>query len=104
MGIAMPENAATVCPHCGSSLVRVELPECLFDHAYDLACFDDDCPYYVRGWAWMEQQFGVKTSYRYRVDTRSGHASPLPVWSPTALRSAILPDDFPAAGAEGGRP
>jgi hypothetical protein len=47
----------------------------------------------------MEQQFGVRTSYRYRIDTRSGKASPLPVWSPTALRSSILPDGFPAGEA-----
>jgi hypothetical protein len=69
----------------------------VFDHAFDLACFNDECPYYVRGWAWMEQQFGVKSSYRYRVDPRSGWASPLPVWSPTALRSSLLPDGAPEA-------
>jgi hypothetical protein len=73
--------------------VPFELPEALFDHEYDLACFNDECPYYVRGWTWMEQHFGVKTSYRYRVDARTGHPSPLAVWSPTALRSSILPGD-----------
>jgi hypothetical protein len=76
----------------------VRLPEALFDHDYDLACFNDDCPYYVRGWSWMERHYGVRTSYRYRVDARSGHASPLAVWSPTALRSSILP--FSAAAPE----
>ena len=87
----MPGPSTTTCPYCGGPLVAVELPETLFDHAFDLACFDDGCPYYVRGWAWMEQHFGVKTSYRYRVDARTGRASPLAVWSPTALRSSILP-------------
>jgi hypothetical protein len=92
----MPEMESH-CPHCGGALARVELPEALFDHLFDLACFNDDCPYYVRGWTWMEAQFGVRTSYRFRIDTRNGRASPLAVWSPTALRANILPDDFPAS-------
>ncbi len=95
----MPEHRASHCPHCGRSLARVELPDQLYDHAWDLVCFNDDCPYYVRGWAWMEQQYGVKTSYRYRIDSQSGHASPLAVWSPTAMRTRIL--DEGAAPAEG---
>ena len=91
----MSDRNSANCPHCGSPLAPLGLPESVFDHPYDLACFDDACPYYVRGWAWMEEQFGVKTSYRYRIDPRSGWASPLAVWSPTALRSSILPDDAP---------
>lgn len=46
----------------------------------------------------MFEQFGVKTSYRYRVDSQSGLASPIPVWSPTALRCRIL--DAPEAAGE----
>jgi hypothetical protein len=92
----MPGAIETSCPHCGAPLVRLGLNEAVFDHAYDLACFNDECPYYVRGWAWMEQQYGVKASYRYRVDANNGHASPVPVWSPAALRSGILPDDPPS--------
>jgi hypothetical protein len=81
------------CPHCHSPLARLELNEAVCDHPYDLVCFNDDCSYYVRGWTWMEQQYGVKASYRYRVDGGSGFETPVPVWSSTALRSSILPDD-----------
>lgn len=95
----MPDTGGNTCPHCGARLAPLGLPDSVFDHSFDLACFNDECPYYVRGWAWMEQQFGVKSSYRYRVDPRSGWASPLAVWSPTALRSSILPDG-PLAGKE----
>ncbi len=91
----MPEASHTTCPHCGARLERFQLPDTGFDHDFDLACFNDECPYYVRGWVWMEQQFGVKTSYRYRVDGRNGYASPIAVWSPTALRSSILPAEAP---------
>ncbi len=88
----MSEPTRTICPHCGEPLDRLGLPDLGFDHEFDFACFNDDCSYYVRGWTWMEQQFGVKSSYRYRVDGRSGFASPIAVWSPTALRNAIVPD------------
>ncbi len=95
----MSEASRTTCPHCGATLAPFKLPEIAFDHDYDLACFNDECPYYVRGWAWMEQQFGVRASYRYRIDPQNGLASPLAVWSPTALRSSIISDHAPA-GAE----
>jgi hypothetical protein len=97
----MSEPTRTICPHCGEQLARLELPD-IFDHDYDLACFNDLCPYYVRGWKWMEQQFGVKSSYRYRVDGRSGFASPIAVWSPTALRNCVVAEGAPAPA--GGRP
>ena len=96
----MSEESRTTCPHCGAPLARLGLPEAVFDHDYDLACFNDDCPYYLRGWAWMEQQFGVKASYRYRIDGRSGYVSPVAVWSPTALRGSVLADDPPAGTRE----
>ena len=94
----MSEPSRATCPHCNAKLDRLGLPDTAFDHDFDLVCFNDDCSYYVRGWVWMEQQFGVKTSYRYRTDPRSGHASPIPVWSPDALRNCILPDDPPTEG------
>jgi len=100
----MFEASRTNCPHCGARLLPFALPETLFDHAYDLACFNDDCPYYIRGWAWMEQQFGVRTSYRYRIDSQSGRASPLAVWSPAALRSSILRDDATTRAGHEGQP
>ncbi len=96
----MPERRPSQCPHCGKSLASVWLPETLYEHEWHLVCFNDECPYYVRGWAWMEQQYGVRTSYRYRVERDNGHASPLPVWSPTALRGSIVADPTPADGLE----
>jgi hypothetical protein len=54
-------------------------------------CFNDDCAYYKEGWDWMWQHYEVKSSYRYRVvNAATGHSSPLPVWSSTALRDRIL--------------
>ncbi len=97
----MPEASnTTTCPHCGSRLERFRLPDAIADHEYDLACFNDECAYYVRGWSWMEQQFGVKSSYRYRVDAETGFASPIAVWSSDALRACIIPDEAQSSPQE----
>jgi hypothetical protein len=42
----------------------------------------------------MEERFGVRASYRYRVDPATGKEFPLAVWSPTALRDRILGNDL----------
>jgi hypothetical protein len=38
----------------------------------------------------MFDHYGVKSSYRYRVDPVSGTDSPLPVWSADAIKDRIL--------------
>jgi hypothetical protein len=97
----MSDASRTTCPHCGAPLTPLELPEALFEHAHDLACFNDDCPYYVRGWAWMEQQYGVKASYRHRIDGQTGQASPIVVRSLRPPRGPGLSGEAQAgAGAE----
>ena len=79
------------CPHCGEPLQAFAVPEeGGWDSAFHVACFNDDCPYYRDGWVWMEQHYGVKSSYRFRIDPATGEALPLAVWSPQALRSRIL--------------
>ena len=94
----------TTCPHCGATLSRLGLNDTMFDHEFDYACFNDDCPYYVRGWVWMEQQYGVKASYRYRVDAVRGYEHPVPVWSSEMLRTCILPDEDGEPVAHGEQP
>jgi hypothetical protein len=87
----MSDARTIMCPHCAAPLVRLELPEAAgWDASYHLACFNDDCPYFVRGWAWMSEQYGVNSSYRYRIDPQSGRASPIAVWSRTAMRDRIV--------------
>jgi hypothetical protein len=68
-----------------------------WDGEFQYVCFDDKCPYYERGWAWMESRYNLAVSYRYRLDPVTGQRGPLPVWSPQALRSDIILDPEEAA-------
>ncbi len=84
------------CPHCGESLRSFALPDDTgWSGPVHFACFNDDCGYFRRGWVWMEERYGVKASYRYRVDPATGKDFPLAVWSATALRGRILGDAGP---------
>ena len=86
-------NDPLFCPHCGEPLKAFELPDNTgWDGQAQLACFNDECPYYQRGWKHMEENYAVKASYRYRIDPATGHATPLAVWSPSALTDRILDD------------
>ncbi len=90
----MDRKPVTVCPHCGMKLVRWANPELgTWSGEFQLVCFNDDCPYFVRGWAWMSERFAVNASYRFRYDPETGETGPLPVWSRQALRGSILPEE-----------
>lgn len=82
------------CPHCRKPLSRFTLPDNTgWQEQYQWACFNDGCPYYQEGWEWMWAHYRVRSSYRYRIlDAATGRASPLPVWSPEALKDRILSD------------
>ena len=79
------------CPHCNDPLQPFELPDNTgWQTEFHAACFNDECPYYRHGWEWMESRFGVKSSYRFRINPATGKALPIGVWSPDALKNRIL--------------
>ncbi|MBN1343867.1 MAG: hypothetical protein JXQ73_14380 [Phycisphaerae bacterium] len=81
------------CPYCGQPLKRWECPaESSWDTPWQWGCFNDECPYYVKGWDWMREKFQVNASYRHRIDPTTGESGPLPVWSPEALKNRIIED------------
>jgi len=79
------------CPYCGGSLNRWAIPEgSTWTSEFQYVCFNDECSYFNRGWNWMTQQYGVRVSYRYRLDPTTGKGGSLLVWSNMALRSGII--------------
>ena len=88
------------CPHCDAPLEAFSLPDQGgWDSGFHVACFNDDCSCFLNGWKWMEKRYGVKSSYRYRIDPASGKASPLAVWSSQAMKDLILEADVEVGGS-----
>ena len=91
MDVMSEDAKKTICPHCSSGLKPFRLPDQGgWNNEIHYACFNNDCPYFQRGWTWMMEQYEAKASYRYRIDPKTGAASPLAVWSETAMLDRIV--------------
>ena len=81
----------TKCPHCGEKMKKFQPPsESTWGEAHWLVCFNDECPYYVRGWDHMFNRLKVKCSYRHRYDPETGDFGPMPVYSSTMGLNCII--------------
>ncbi|MBI4876025.1 MAG: ogr/Delta-like zinc finger family protein [Acidobacteria bacterium] len=93
----MERDFQTRCPHCEGQMARWENPpQSTWSGGFQYVCFNDDCPYFVRGWVWMKETVNVDASYRFRLDPETGETGALAVWSKEALKSGILPEERPA--------
>ena len=82
------------CPHCDSHLKKWLVPEgASWDEEFFFVCFNDDCPYYKKGWEWMMEQYSQKASYRFTINPTTGASTMIPVWSDIATREMIVEDD-----------
>ena len=87
----MKDEGPRICPHCNQAMKKwLCPPESSWGVEYLFVCFNDECPYFVRGWEWMRSKYNQHVSYRYKVDPVTNDAGPLPVWSKDALKESII--------------
>jgi SAM-dependent methyltransferase len=80
------------CPYCASGLKKWEVPQHIWTewpNEYLYVCFNDHCPYFVRGWNAMQRQ-GAPGSYRLMYDNLRDACEPIPVLTGSMLRDGII--------------
>ncbi len=81
------------CPYCNLEMKKWRTPPfSTWGTEFQWVCFNDNCPYYVRGWDHIMKTQGVKASYRYRLNPLTGKGGPLPCWSEDAHKDQIMED------------
>jgi len=83
------------CPYCGDHLRKWKAPDGPFaewDADFYYICFNDCCPYYIRGWDTMANQGNLGFSYRFLYDREGDHCRSIPVNGPDSLRADIVED------------
>ena len=81
------------CPHCGSKLGKWAVPQTPFtewDTEYMHVCFNDSCPYLLRGFEAMSRQGNVGASYRFMYNPENGSTGPIMVQSLNTLKDGIV--------------
>jgi len=81
------------CPYCGSRLSKWAVPQTPFtewDNEFMYICFNDACPYLVRGWEVMARQGNVGVSYRLMYNPEAECLLPVAVPSLNALKEGIV--------------
>jgi len=82
------------CPYCGEKLRKWAVPDnpfsCTWDNDFMYICFNDACPYYVRGWDVMHKDGTSGVSYRLMYNPEKDRCLPVPVPTPRALKEGIV--------------
>jgi SAM-dependent methyltransferase len=82
------------CPHCDEKLKKWEVPDNPFCQTWDndfmYICFNDTCPYFVRGWDRMYRETNQGMSYRLMYNPENDRCMPIPVPSHQALKDGIM--------------
>jgi len=89
----MNPDAFPRCPHCSQEMKKWRVPlGSTWPDEFFYVCFNDTCPYFIKGWEQMWENMATRASYRCRLDPDSGKFVPLPVWSTDALKDDIIMD------------
>ena len=87
----MREQEIPKCPHCREEMKKWTTPPLsTWSSAWQWVCFNDECPYFVKGWDWIWNNYHRKASYRHALDPATGQKCPVPVKSKIALRDSII--------------
>ncbi|MCK8600526.1 methyltransferase domain-containing protein [Desulfoferrobacter suflitae] len=81
------------CPHCGDIMRKWAVPYTPFttwDVDFMYICFNDTCPYLMRGWEAMNKQGNRGLSHRLMYDPVRQRCMPVPVPSLDALKESIV--------------
>jgi len=84
------------CPHCGEPLSKWEVPDdpCIdWPNQYLYLCFNDACPFVVRGWRVLWQQGFPGASYRYLYNPETGASTTVPIRNLNDLRPGIVQEE-----------
>ena len=85
------------CPWCGSPMNVWQPPDTPWEVDYGVevlhVCFNDECPYFVRGAKWCRRNGMRCSSYRHSRNPVTGMEGPLPVPTRWALRGGILDEN-----------
>jgi hypothetical protein len=83
------------CPYCESRLKRWAVPQTPFtewDSEFLLVCFEDGCPFLIRGFDAMARQGNLGFSHRFMYQPQRDRCGSIPVQGLQTLRSGILED------------
>ena len=81
------------CPHCEQRLLKWAVPQNPFtqwDVDFMYVCFNDECPYLVRGWEVMQRQGNRGMSYRFTYNPHRDQSLSVPVPNLYALKEGII--------------
>jgi len=83
------------CPYCDENLSKWAVPQTPFtqwDQEFMYVCFNDRCPYLLRGWQAMERQGNGGFSHRLMYNPGNDRCTAIPVPSLGAFRESIVDD------------
>jgi hypothetical protein len=81
------------CPYCNEKMRKWAVPQTPFtewDNEFMYVCFNDECPYLLRGWDVMSRQGNSGISYRQMYNPERDSFLPVPVPSLDALKDGIM--------------